>query len=535
MASTIENDLRQAPATRVSVLGIALICLTLAIVASIFARHVKTELGHDQVSYLFEAQRFLSGAEPYGPQLSETNPPLIIWFSAIPVQLAHWLHATPQTVFRALVFLMLMGCTAWSVALLRRSPNAAFANPLGLYLFGAAILLTGLVPGRYDFGQREHLLVLLIVPYVLAVASGAASRIPLAERCALGIAAGIAIWFKPHYVLILIALELFLAPRARFLRRLREPEFLAVVLTSVAIFALVLITTPLYCKQTVPLLFDTYWALGTHTTLALARTLRLYLPLACGLLLCGVLFRRFLRDWVLFVALLVCSLAASVAFVFQHTDWVYHRYPQRAFLLLALSYLAVDLLAPLFNYLTSSSRSRSLTGFVALGSLIAALCAILVHPHPRREITDLDQIFGKYPSATTVYVFSTRVRPLATAYNHNLTWGSRFAHLWMMPAISQNELGALPPPAPFKRLPPETLARVAALQRTQSTDDLKYWRPSVVLVEHCDQTNPCQGIEGRTFSMLDWFLQSPDFAEAWSRYQQQPSPSPIYDLYTRVQ
>lgn len=535
MAATFEKDLRQTPATRVSVFGIALICLVLAIVASIFARHVKTELGHDQVSYLFEAERALSGAEPYGPQLSETNPPIIIWFSAIPVQLAHGFHAAPQAVFRALVFLMLIGCTAWCILILRRSPDTAFANPLGLYLFGAAIFLTGLVPGRYDFGQREHLLVLLLVPYVLAVGTGAASRLPLGERCALGIGAGIAVWFKPHDVLILIALELFLALRNRSLRRLRAPEFLAFALTSVFILALVLVATPLYFKQTVPLLFDTYWALGTKTTLALALTLKLYLPLTCGLLLLGFLLRKTMRDPAFFTALLLSSLAASAAFSLQHTDWVYHRYPHQAFLLLAMAYLPIDLLASQFERLTADSRHRRRVAIVALGALSVVLSIIVTRPPFPHYINDLDRIYNHYPPSTTVYVFSTRVPPMATAYNHNLTWGSRFAHLWMMPAILQNELGAPPPPAPFKRLPPETLARVAALQRTQSTDDLNFWRPSVVLVERCNQDNPCQGIEGKTFSMIDWFLRSSQFAQAWSHYHQQPSPLPNYDLYTRAQ
>jgi hypothetical protein len=535
MAATFEKDLRQIPATRVSVLGILLICLTLAIVASIFARHVKSELGHDQVSYLFEAQRFLSGAEPYGPQLAETNPPIIIWFSAIPVQLARELHTAPQTVFRALVLLMLLASTAWCIFILRRSPSTAFANPIGLYLFGAAIFLTGLVPGRYDFGQREHLLILLLIPYVLAVASGAASRLLLPERCALGVAAGIAIWFKPHDALILVALELFLALRTRSLRRLRAPEFLALVVGSVVILALVLVATPLYFKQTVPLLFDTYWALGTKTTLALALTLRLFLPLTCGLLLLGFVLRKTMRDPVFFAALLLSSLAASVAFSLQHTDWVYHRYPHQAFLLLGMAYLPIDLLASQFEKHSADARRRQRIAIVALGALSLILCINLARRPPAPTVSDLDRIYSQCPSSTTVYVFSTRVPPMATAYNHNLTWGSRFAHLWMMPAILQNELGASPPPAPFKHLPPETLARIAALQRAQSTDDLNYWHPSVVLVERCNQENPCQGIEGKTFSMLEWFRGSPQFDAAWSHYRQQPSPSPIYDLYTRVQ
>jgi hypothetical protein len=101
----------------------------------------------------------------------------------------------------------------------------------------------------------------------------------------------------------------------------------------------------------------------------------------------------------------------------------------------------------------------------------------------------------------------------------------------MLPAIVQNELGPTGGPAPFKRLSPETVARLAALQRTESAEDLNYWRPSVVLVEQCNLKHSCQGIEGKDFNMVSWFLQSPEFATVWSHYQRQPDFG-NYDVYT---
>ena len=515
-------------------LGVALLCMTVSTVVMIFARQVRTELGHDQVSYIFEAQRFLSGAQPYGPQLSETNPPVIIWFSVPPVLLARLFHISPQMAFRAIVFVLLGTCVAWSISILRRSRNPVFASYISLYLFGVAMLVAGFATGRFDFGQREHLLVLFLLPYVLAIASGATSRIPIAERCAIGGAAGIAIWFKPHDVLILVVLELFLALRTHSLRRVRAPEFLALVLTCGLVFSLVLVTTPLYCKQIVPLLIDTYWALGTKTTLALALTLKVYLALVFALLILCFLFRRMLRDYLILASLLICSLAASFAFDLQHTDWNYHRYPHMAFLLLALVYLVIDLLSPFLDKLSSNRRSLKMALMGALALTIAAQAIILARPRARPEVTELSQILSQYPPSTTVYVFSMRVPALATAYNHNLNWGSRFAHLWMMPAIIQNELGHANSSAPFKRLSPEKLATIAELQRSQSTDDLNHWKPYVVLVEHCDSNHSCQGIEGRSFNMISWFLESPQFAEAWSHYRQQPTTTQNFDLYMRV-
>lgn len=75
---------------------------------------------------------------------------------------------------------------------------------------------------------------------------------------------------------------------------------------------------------------------------------------------------------------------------------------------------------------------------------------------------------------------------------------------------------------PFKRLSPETVAKLAALQREQSAEDLNYWRPAVVLVEQCVPNHSCQGLGGKNFDMLSWFLQSPEFAAAWSHYRRQP-------------
>jgi hypothetical protein len=520
-----------------SLLALILGCGVLLIVASLLSRYFIARPGHDQSAYLFEAQRLLSGAELYGPHLSETNPPMIVWFSQLPVLFASCLHGSPIFFLWLLVVAMVFGSVAWSIRMLRR--GAALTNPVAVGLLGCAILAIEFRIRPYDFGQREHLLIILLLPYTLATATGAVYRLSFAERCALGVAAGIAIWFKPQDVLVLIGLEIFLSLRVRSLRRALSPEFLALVLTSSLVLLLVRVITPLYGSRTVPLLFDTYWGFGTSSALALALSLRLYMMQVFLMLLACILFRSSLRDPVTTVALLVCSLAASFAFDIQHTDWTYHRYPHRALLLLALAYLLTDLLYPVILKFTSNLHLIRRMVLVASGLLAVLLCAIAIHPRfvlpdPRQhQSLEPDQFFAQYRPSTTVYAFSTSVYPLSTAFNHGLNWGSRFAHLWMLPAIIQNELGPTGPPAPFKRLSPETLARLAALQRSESAEDLNYWRPSVVLVELCSLKQPCQGIEGKNFNMISWFLQSPEFAAAWSHYQQQPGLDD-YDVYKLV-
>ena len=504
------------------------------LLGALITRQFHTRLGHDQVSYLFEAQRVLSGFELYGSRVTETNPPVIVWFSMPVVLFAHWIHTAPEAVFRAMVLLMVFGSTAWCVSILRRS--AIGRNPLSLGLAGCAILIADFGIGGFDFGQREHLLILLLLPYLLAAATSVVSTLSLAERCALGIAAGISIWFKPYEVIVILALELFLAARAKSLRRIVAPELLTTVVTSSIILLFVRTLTPLYSSTILPLLFDTYWALGTMSTLALALSLKSYMLQALVVFAVWYFFRRSLHDAPASLALLICSLAASVAFDIQHTDWRYHAYPHLAILWVSMGYLAADLLLPSFDRLMNNSPLIRRIALAAGCVILALLGAVAIHRRimfPASGKTGLDYLLAQERPHETVFVFSTGVDAVASVYTARLEWGGRFAHLWMMPAILQNELGPTGPPAPFKRLSAERLAYLAALQRSQTTEDLTYWKPTVVFVDHCDAKNPCQGIEGKNFDFIAWFQQSPEFAAVWSHYQRQPG-TDAYDIYKLV-
>jgi hypothetical protein len=424
---------------------------------------------------------------------------------------------------RLIVIALIFGSVAWCVRILRRS--TAMSNPYSIGLLASAIVGIEFCIGPYNFGQRENLLIILLLPYVLATATEAVYRLPFAERCGLGVAAGIAIWFKPQDTLILVGLELFLALRSRRLRRALTPEFLALVATSSIVLMFVCMTP--YVKVTLPLLFDTYWAFGTMSTPSLVLHHRVYMLQVVVMLSACIVFRRFLRDWATSAALLICSAAAFYAFAIQHNDWWYHAYPHQALLLLAWAYLLTDSLRPVLDKLLSDSNLRKRTALAASGAVAVVLCAIAANLHfvvtagTHSQIDSLDQLFARYAPSTTVYVFSTSETALSSTYNGGLNWGSRFAHLWMLPALVQNELGPEAPPAPFKQLSPETEARLAALLRKQSAEDLNYWQPSVVLVEQCNLGHPCQGIESKDFDMISWFKRSPEFASAWSHYERQ--------------
>jgi hypothetical protein len=234
-------------------------------------------VGHDQLWCLYVGQRMLLGIQLYGPQLLESNPPLIMWFSECLAFVANHLSIPVTVVFKLAVLSVEAMTAAIALGLLRRLD--ARLNRAETWAFAFAfVTVFGAMPAR-DFGQRDHLLAVLCLPYVLAAALDAhrLSRTPesrhpergegsLYLKLFIGVAAGVGLCLKPHHILVPLAIELVLMLRARTFRTLLRTELLAMAATGAAAIAAVRHFTPEYLTQIVPLLNSVYWAIG-HLTL----------------------------------------------------------------------------------------------------------------------------------------------------------------------------------------------------------------------------------------------------------------------------
>ncbi len=488
----------------------------------------------DQSWYLYAAQRVLSGIQLYGPQLVETNPPLIIWFSTIPVFLAHLLHLDPYSALKLIVVALIGGSVVWSGRILRAS--GMVSSPVLFYLCLGSLLTAEIYLFPYALGQREHLLIILLLPYVISAIAPGTSRLAVAELCAIGVAGGIAICFKPQQVLILAALEIFLAIWTRSLRRLASPELICAVLTIFGYIAVVRLAAPLYLGTIVPILNNTYWAYGPCSTWYLIKTAPLFDFLFLATIAIFVLGIRKLRFAIASGAFLASTLAATIAFYSQHISLgSYRDYPQHAFLLLAIFSITADLLSPA---LLASWKFDS-TFAVGLSILVLLLVPLTISSHGGADSKEANAssptaILKSYPPKTPVLALSPDIADgFPVVLQHHLVWASRFPHLWMLPAIIQNEVAEHGGPVPRKVVPREAVARLAAMQRIDTAADLRNWKPEVVVVRNCTKQNPCYAMEGLTFDPLAWFLRSPDFATEWANYRSRKRYHD-FDVYTRI-
>ncbi|MGI4757514.1 MAG: hypothetical protein ACRYGF_11785, partial [Janthinobacterium lividum] len=488
----------------------------------------------DQAYLLYAAQQMLHGVQLDGPRLIETNPPLVVWFSILPAALAQWLHVDVVLCLRLVVLAMLASSAAWGRRLLQLAPQQEMFGKRGARVLWAATFLLIVVTQPAEFGQREQLLLALLLPYLLAVGTGAVQRLQAGERVALGLCAGLAVCFKPQHLITFICVELFLAGYARSLRRLRSPEVLAAVATGLLYVAAVWMFTPAYFTEITPLLQSTYWALGEYSygemLLQVGRWLTL-LTLVLGI--AWFALRKRLRVPQLSGCLFAGAAGAVLAYFVQHTGWYHQRFPAVALLEISTVWIAADLGCTRIRVAAVRPRLRAAAWIGLPICALVAFATVLVHKrHALPVPDDMTAEMERVPPGTTVYAFSVGMNAFPVVLERHLVWGSRFAHLWMVPAIRANE-------APgetgrdYHHLDPARIAELGALQRSETAEDLQRTRPAVIFVERCDATHACESYRS-PFDAVQWFSKDSRFAEVWRGYQLEKS-IVGFDVYRRTQ
>jgi len=524
-------------ASRSNLLWLMLLGVAIALLVDISLRPILFfELQRqDQTWILYAAARVLDGTQLYGPRLVETNPPLIIWLNTLPAWLAIHLHLQPLLVLHSLVTLLIVLSSIWSIRILRTA--GILRGRISTLVAFALLLVTQTWVRDVDFAEREHILLLLLLPYLLASFFQLSTSLSLVERIALGVVAGLGACIKPQYALIPLGTELFLALWHRQLRRLWRPELLAFILTGLAYIGAVLYFTPLYFTQIVPLVRETYPAYhGVHPISWVMFRGLAYDLIFLATLLVWIVYRRSLRYPVAPIALLVASFFATIAFGIQHAGWPYQAIPRNALLLAAALWLVAELSAPRIAGLQAEKHFRLLSTVILLFVFIPATIFCLKRLlHGRSEgVPTLEQrVYASLPPGTTVYVLSTNFYNFSDVVQDHLLWGGRYVHLWMIPAIVRNEVYEAGGHRPAMILPPARVQQLATLVRSNVAEDLHTFTPAVIIVEHCVPKRHCYALDGLTFDAVAWFQRSPAFAAEWSHYRLQET-GPDCVVYTRI-
>jgi hypothetical protein len=479
--------------------------------------------GHDQLWFLLMARRWLGGATLYGPEIFDSNPPLVVWVSSVPVALATALHVHATLVAKLLVSLLETAAAYLSFFFLRRARSTPRYEVPALLFAGITIFYA--VPAR-DFGQRDHLTAFLILPYILAAACRERLILP---RTLAGALAAIAICLKPHHALIPVTIELaLLFTTSRFFARklgatpnaakssprvIYRLEPLLILFLGLLFLVCVRRFAPLYFTNALPLTRATYWAIGDRTLPQLVWEARELMVLAAASL---TLTLRFKPPNPIVPLLHLAAVAAGLAYFVQGTGWYYQQLPAISLFACALVLQLLDLFA------TNPVRLPTWLpkGAAALTVLSLALAAHFTgYPFTRDRALAIASpdpaFFTALPPGTPVAILTTTVEfTMMPVERYQLLWAQRTNNLWFLPAILGSELSPAHP-----HLTPGTTMRLDMLEHRWMVEDLNRWHPQLILVQRCqDPAVHCQHLAHRHENLLAWFARDPAFRAVFAMY-----------------
>jgi hypothetical protein len=315
----------------VAILSFVIFVLVLAIT---LVAAIGSPLKDDIAWLLHLAGDLLDGKRLYVDDV-EINPPLIVWLLLVPAKIAR-ASGVPVKIVADVSFAgVIIAAAFWSARLLR-GYNALFEHQTAIFTAIATVLL--IVPG-VEFGQREHLLITLALPYLCLVALRLSGRARgKAEAVGAGIAAAVGCALKPDYGIAFAGLELMAMSRGLGIWR---PETLCATSLLAGYAAAVVVFFPTYLGFIVPLAHDLYGASDVSFGRLLIESHNLLLGQSILLLLC--LTRRARGD-PLMIALAIFASGAILACFIEQKDWFYHRLPATIAVVLGLAYWIADVL-----------------------------------------------------------------------------------------------------------------------------------------------------------------------------------------------
>ncbi len=467
--------------------------ITTVVAAALFYPYFS--LNHDSSWYLVATRMWLDGEQLYFG-IVEINPPLAFYLTAPALYLADGTGLNPTTAFLLYTVALAGASSLWLIRIVLRADLSAGAR--------AALLLGGMaglfVMPLQEFGQREHIMLILALPYlyhlILGDRGGATGR---AERVALGVVATLGLALKPYFLLI-PALIVLVGPVRRLLGRMFDPANLALGVGLVAYVGFIATVHPEYFSRIVPVATQVYGSYGVGWSRVVLRR-EMFALLCFVALYCG---RGRLADGIS-MRLLGAIIGALAVYLVQFKGWNYQ--------ILPLSFLLMLGSVWLFQATATLSRSDLVVGVLTIVILFLTLGRQIEYGPYRARTTAAFAPFVDRPG-TPVMVLSSNLSPSFPFVNEvQARWSSRFPAQWHIPGALVGKARA------DCRMQPQrcaTLDSILADARTAMIEDIIRYRPKLVFV---DVRRNKSYFERLPFDYLAFLRQDQAFAPLWTSYR----------------
>ncbi len=456
---------------------------------------------HDVAWYLVATEKFLNGAVLY-VDVIEINPPLNFFLTIPAVLLAEIPGVSLVNGQYLFVAVLTAGSLVWSghilrdLDILRPSHNAFF---LGLMGFGVTVAAIN------NIAQREHLLVLLILPWLvgqLSTNTGPRSVMP-------ALVAAFGICLKPHFLIFPILMLGRDIWRNKSLRPVIWPEYMTMLAVGAGYIAFVVLMYPHYLTEIIPTGQVVYGVYGSEFSSVLKF---LFVPVVIASVIIVPNLVRPAQGSGVFV---LAVIAGAISYITQGKGFLYHLVPLVSFVFLAGFWISLSARA------LWSVRLLSVIA-TSLGCLIVIsfqFYSNIVKDDVLEVARDL-KVTGPLLTAST----GLDAGP-AVALELGLDWASSYPAQWVYPGAlekrQRTDCTAQPDLC-------DQIDRLLERNRQRMMDDLHTYEPELIAMSRVKLPQ-----QTKFTSWYAFMLAHPEFEQFMSKYELVRL-SEIHSFYLRV-
>ncbi|GJL64048.1 MAG: hypothetical protein NPIRA04_27020 [Nitrospirales bacterium] len=496
--------------TRTYYVPYLIICLLISIgVIQTFSNTIN----HDVAWHLYTAAEYLAGGTLYHDIFWEPNFPLTLYLTIPPVYLAHMTDLSAINLFILYIFCLISLSLFLTWNLLTLSPESPLRNSYALLLSASYALVV--VPGA-DFGQREHIMSILTMPYiilaVLRIAGGVCAW-PL--RVFIGSLAGIGFSLKPHFLLIPLIIECYRWIKLRHLQEKGQSETFAFIsVTGLYGITLAFLNSE-YFSTVLPYALTVY-NIAYQSTLQeiLIQPETILLPLTC---LMYFKTRQSQNHVVATEMFLLSAIGFYFIFFIQMKGWHYHIYPVLSSLILTVTSMLIHEIQRSRTLVFWSGKNEQLP--INVWILMTLFLCTLGTPYLKTNYENptmnrMMPIVKEHAADSSIFTFSSSLHTAFPLVNYaEVGWASRFPTLWLLPGIVRLQRDAT---TNLTTHEVKYLQEIKQFVIDSVISDLSRKQPAIILL---DVNRYKYFFDDHFFDYLKFFSSDPKFMAIWSHYK----------------
>lgn len=437
----------------------------------------------------------VAGGKVLHKEIIETNPPLIIYLMLIPAFFADFIGIADYHSFTIFVFLL----SAVSLFYTYKFSNNTWLN--------LAVLFMLILYSANNFGQREHLFIMLILPYILAVQNNKNSYIAW-------ILAAIGFAIKPYYILLWVVIELFFAWQKKdgksvFCLR----NYIIAVLILIYLIFLFLIEKD-YVNEVLPLMLNYYSGFNWDFAGVFKNVINNFMLFQIPFWIAYFTYKKALTKEIIFYA--ICNFICIAIIIYQQKGWSNHFYPATFFGVLMNTLLAFELYK---NQKLLWHKVAFYASVFVIAIVVTTAIATNYMKLVKVKAKNSEQIItllNEHADDKFVYPLSFDLSSLFPEILYSKAkFGSRYSQLWMLPGIYANAEKDADNNIIYHRANLQSLDEAQLIKDINS--DIAKNQPALIIVS--DRKYNTAKIGDFNFDFVEYLSSEKDFKRVFANYQ----------------